>query len=242
MSDIQDGQLLAEVDVREMLGLLRGSNEAFIEFFLADEIPPELGVEDFHLLLFARFIDMSVPRDVAALPRDHAKTTYLRLAFLYVIYFTPVQFIVPMGSTHGMATASLQVVWNWLNEDHAMQIFGMPLPQIERISEGLLEFYVDWYDENLEPRRKLVILKAQGAQQAVRGMNRYGIRPQYVGCDDIEDETAVKTQDGYEKFKAWFDNTFMRAVSREKGRNKVAQIGNLVGMQTLLNDNLNDPD
>ena len=68
------------------------------------------------------------------------------------------------------------------------------------------------------------------------------MRPEYVTCDDIEDETAVKTEEGYQKLKHWFDNTFMRAVSRRAGRSKIFQIGNLIGFRTLLNDNITDPE
>jgi hypothetical protein len=233
---------LAEVDVLEFRLMLREAHEAFIEFMLPDEIEVNEGVEDFHLLVFSRFVDMLHPRDVAALPRDHAKTTYLRLAFVYMIIFSPLRFFVYMSATHGAASASLAVIWNYLNEENFIEIFGAPVPIINRPSEGHLEFYIEWIDEKGVPKRKLVILKALGAQQALRGMNLHNLRPQYVGCDDIEDETAVKTQEGYLKFLAWFDNTFMRAVSREPGRNKVSQIGNLIGLQTLLNDNINDPD
>lgn len=232
----------AEIDIQELRFMLRTSHEAFMEFFLADEIDPDDGVQDFHLICFGRFVDILHPRDVAALPRDHAKTTYLRLAFNYLMWYSDLQFFVYMSATHGMACASLQVIWNTLNSDEAIEVFGRPVPSIVRISEGHLEFFLTWYDEQGVAHEKLVILKAQGAQQAVRGMNLHKMRPQYVGCDDIEDETAVKTKEGYEKFKAWFDNTFMRAVSRKKGKNKVAQIGNLIGLNTLLNDNLRDPD
>lgn len=234
--------LLAEVDPHELRLIMGHSHEAFIEFMLPDETEQNGGVEDFHLMTFGRFVDMGVPRDVAALPRDHAKTTYLRLAFCYLMWYSPVQFFVYMGATHAAACSSLQVIWNYLNEDNAAAIFGAPIPRIVRISEGYIEFDLYWYDANGNAKRKLCILKAQGAQQQVRGMNIHNMRPQYVGCDDIEDETAVKTEEGYRKFLAWFDNTFMRAVSRQKGLNKVAQIGNLIGIRTLLNDNLNDPD
>lgn len=239
---LQDAFALAEVDLAEFQQILRKSYEAFIEFALPDEIERNGGVEDFHLLVFSRFVDMAQPRDVAALPRDHAKTTYLRLAFVYLILFSPLQFFVYMSATHSAAAASLTVIWNYLNDENFIDVFGGPVPIVNRPSEGHIEFYVHWIDETGVRRRKLVILKALGAQQALRGMNVHNLRPQYVGCDDIEDETAVKTQEGYIKFLAWFDNTFMRAVSREPGMNKVAQIGNLIGLQTLLNDNINDSD
>lgn len=233
----------AEVDIEEYRELLRESYESYIEFSLADEIDPEFGVEDFHIMVFSRFVDMSVSRDVAALPRDHAKTTYLRLAFTYIMRYTPVQFLVYMSATHAAASASLQVIYNMLTDDNAVEIYGAPIAtRVMRFSEGHLEFYLDWWDDDGTKRKKLVILKALGAEQQIRGMNVHKLRPQYVGCDDIEDDTAVKTKEGYQKFKAWFDNTFMRAVSRQEGLNKVSQIGNLIGLETLLNDNINDPD
>lgn len=241
----------AELDPDELRQLLHMSSEFFIEYFIGDQIAETDRVQDFHLITFDRFIDMNVTRDVAALPRDHAKTTYLRLAMVKVMAFTRVQFFVYMGATHGAGASSISVIRNYLLSDEFMDAFGAVQFAVDRPSEGHIEFwmtaYIPTYDDNgqlagLEPLRKLVILKALGVQQALRGMNLHNLRPQYVGCDDIEDETAVKTEEGYLKLKGWFDNTFMRAVSRQTGLNKVAQIGNLIGLQTLLNDNLMDPD
>lgn len=231
----------AEIPISELRQMLRRSKEMFIEYFLADDLG-DAPVEDFHLMLFDRFTDMSRPRDVAALPRDHAKTTYLRLAYPYLLAFSPVEFFVAMGPAKGSASASLQAIWNYITSPEYTEVFGEVVPTIFRPSEGHIEAKATWYDENDVPRQKLLILRSQGAQQQVRGMNFYGLRPQFVGCDDIEGEDDVLTVEGYLKFKTWFDNTFMRAVSREQGLNKVAQIGNLVGYKTLLNDNLEDPD
>lgn len=231
----------AEVTIPEFRQMLRASKELFIEYFLGDELG-EHPVEDFHLLVFDRFTDLKQPRDVAALPRDHAKTTYLRLAYVYVAAFTEMEFFVPMGPTKEAASHSMMVILNYLRSPEFEDIFGPIEISIMRPSEGYIEGKMTWYDEQDEPHEKMLILKAQGAQQQVRGMNVYGLRPQYVGCDDIEGEDDVRTQEGYLKFKTWFDNTFMRAVSKEDGLNKVVQIGNLVGYQTLLNDNLLDPD
>lgn len=241
--------VLAEIDAKELRALLR-NHEFFIEYFLADEIPEGQQVEDFHLATFGRAVDLwhdidspLFPRkDVVALPREHAKTTYARLAWIYLLFFSPVQFFVYMGSTHGNASASIGSIWNRIMSDPTIDAFGLPRVRVERLSEGYVEFVVEAYDENDEPYEKLVIFKALGVNQALRGMNVHNLRPQYVTCDDIEDDTAVKTKEGYIKLKHWFDNTFMRAVSRRPGRSKVFQIGNLIGTQTLLNDNITDPE
>lgn len=50
----------AEVDPHELRMILRASHEAFIEFMLPDETQMNEGVEDFHLLIFGRFVDMKV--------------------------------------------------------------------------------------------------------------------------------------------------------------------------------------
>ena len=237
-----ENEVFAEVDPSAFRKFLRASPKAFIEFTIPD-ILGEGEVEPFHELIFTWFTDMDHPRDVIALPRDHAKTTYLRLAYIYLMFYTPVQFFVYMGPTLTAAAASLQVIWSRLFEENITTLYGgVQSILVQRESEGQFQFYVRWYDENDVPRTKLVILRALGAQQQLRGMNVRNLRPEFIGCDDIEDEEAVRTEQGYEKFKAWFDNVFMRAVSRVPGRNKVAQIGNLVGTRTLLADNLADPD
>lgn len=231
-----------EVDPVDLRKLMRASKEAFLEFFLAEEMREGTDVPDFHLLVFNRFTDLTVRKDVAALPREHAKTTLLRLAIVYLIYYSPVQFFVYLSSAHHIAVPSLESIWNRLNSDEAVEIFGRPVVMKERLAQGHLEFYVNWWDEDGVEHEKLVILKALGAGQALRGMNEHNLRPQYLAADDIEDETAVKTEEGYKKLKGWFDNTLGRAVARTPGRSKFAQIGNLIGLRTLLNDNVNDPD
>jgi len=241
---------LAEIDQHELRLMLQNNDEFFIEYFLADEIPEGQHVEDFHLLTFGRATDLwhnledtiFPRRDVIALPREHAKTTYARLGWIKLVYFSNVQFFVYMGSTHGNASTSIQSIWQRIMSDAAITAFGMPRISVERLSQGHIEFWVEAYDEEGQPYEKLVIFKALGVGQALRGMNIHNLRPQYVTCDDIEDDTAVLTKEGYMKIKHWFDNTFMRAVSRQPGRSKVFQIGNLIGMETLLNDNLRDPE
>lgn len=230
-----------EIDVAELRAMLRQSKEFFIEYFIGDALGDH-PVEDFHLMIFDRFTDMRYPRDVAALPRDHAKTTYLRLSYAYLAAFSPLEFFVCMGPEKGAASHSMQVVWSYISSPEYQNVFGEVTCEIFRPSEGFIQGSCTWWDEAGEPHKKLLIIKAQGAQQQVRGMNIFGLRPQFVGCDDIETEDDIRTEEGYFKFKSWFDNTFMRAVSRQTGMNKVAQIGNLVGYKTLLNDNLQDPD
>ena len=240
---MDDNTVLAEVSPNELRALLATSDEFFLEYFLVDEIPDGDEINDFHLVTFQRATDLNQRKDVCALPREHAKTTYARLAWLKLVYFTKVQFFVYMGPTHSAAATSIESIWHRLTGDRGIFAFGTPIVLKERLSEGHVEFYVTAYHpETLEPYQKLVIFKALGVQQALRGMNVHNMRPQYVTCDDIEDETAVKTEEGYMKLKAWFDNTFMRAVSRAVGRSKIFQIGNLIGARTLLNDNINDPE
>ena len=239
---LADPTTLVELSQAELINLLRTSDEFFIEYFLADEMDSDDEVQDFHLMVFKRFTDLSQRKEVIALPRDHAKTTYLRLAILKLIFFSPVQFFVYVSATHGLAVASLLSIWNRIVGSEGQAAFGIPDVIVQRLSEGHLEFTVTAYDEKGEPYEKLVILKALGAEQTLRGMNLNDMRPEYAACDDIEDETAVKTAEGYRKFKHWFDNTFMRAISRRKGRSKIAQIGNLIGLETLLNDNIKDPE
>lgn len=239
---VHDPITLAEFDVQEILHLLRDSKEFFLEFFLADEMGPNTGVPDFHLLVFNRFTDLTCRRDVAALPREHAKTTLLRLAIVYLIYFSPVQFFIYLSSAHEMAVPSIESIWNRIVSDDAVSIFGAPEIEKERLARGHIEFYITAYDANFQPYRKLVILRALGAKQSLRGMNVHNLRPEFVACDDIETEEHTKTEEGYLKLKQWFDNTLSRAISRRPGRSKLAQIGNLIATRTLLNDNINDPD
>jgi hypothetical protein len=230
-----------EVSSHDLRMMYRGTVELFMEHYLAEEINPEDDVQDFHILCFKRFVDLrGSKKDVIALPRGHAKTTYLRLAFVYLILYSPLQFFIYLSATHTAAAASLQVIWDYLLSDETDTVFGGPI-QITKAApgDGWYEFTILWYDAQGVSREKHVILRALGQGQTLRGMNLRRLRPQFAGVDDVEDETAVTTDAGYEKMKSWFDNTFMRAMARP--RFKVVQIGNLIAQKTLLNDNLLDP-
>lgn len=234
---------LVEMDLGDIRRALRNSTEFFLEFALADEIAEDKTIPDFHILVFRRFIDFEQRRDVAALPREHAKTTLARLAFVYLTYFSETTFFVYVSSAHHIAVPSVESIWNRLTSDQFVEVFGYPEVVKERLAEGYIEFFVQAYrGEDMTPFRKRVILRALGARQSLRGMNVRDLRPEYVFCDDIETEEHVKTEEGYRKLKSWFDNTLYRAISRVPGRTKLAQIGNLIGVRTLLNDNINDPD
>lgn len=230
-----------EVSLSDFRRMGRITVEVFIEYYLAEEIHPDDDIQDFHILVFKRFVDLVHKKDVIALPRGHAKTTYLRLAFVWLIFYSDLQFFIYLSATHTAAAASLQVVWDYLMSPETAELFGAPFDIVKQApGEGWYEFKVYWYDESDVAKSKHVILRALGQGQTLRGMNLRKLRPQFAGVDDVEDETAVKTKEGYLKMKTWFDNTFMRAMARP--RFKIAQIGNLIGQQTLLNDNLMDTD
>ena len=72
---LADPTTLVELSQAELINLLRTSDELFIEYVLADEMDSDDEVQDFHLMVFKRFTDLSQRKDVSALPRDRAKPT-----------------------------------------------------------------------------------------------------------------------------------------------------------------------
>ena len=136
---------LVEMDLGDIRRALRNSTEFFLEFALADEIAEDKTIPDFHILVFRRFIDFEQRRDVAALPREHAKTTLARLAFVYLTYFSETTFFVYVSSAHHIAVPSVESIWNRLTSDQFVEVFGYPEVVKERLAEGYIEFFVQAY-------------------------------------------------------------------------------------------------
>ena len=54
---------------------------------------------------------------------------------------------------------------------------------------------------------------AKGSEQKLRGLIWNGSRPDIIMCDDIENDELVMNKDRREKFKRWFRNALLPALS-----------------------------
>lgn len=218
------------IDPRSLVDYLRYDAAAFILLFLSEEEGIEHGVPEFHEYVFSLMTNEH-PRTAIAIPRDHAKTTLAKLAAVYLFIYSPTRFLVYASNTNTIAAAACRDIANFIRSPQCTRIYGEPVFSQAEDAKGNYTF--EW-------RGKIIIIRAMGAGQQVRGLNVDNKRPDLAVVDDIESAEELESNKlGYEKLKKWFYTTFRKALDRR--RNRVIQIGNLVSNRSILRDHLESP-
>lgn len=200
--------------------------------FIAFMIPAELkkAIPDFHPRVFTRMTDTSVDRFVCAIPRDHAKTTLAKLAAVWYFLFSDFRFIVYLSNTKPIAVDACRDIANFLLTDNFVQVFGAIEP-------------IEWQDGvgnyKFKLRGKICMLKAQGAGQQVRGLNKDNQRPELAIVDDLEDMDNTANADLQKKLIRWFYGSFIKAL--DGFNNKVIHLGNMLSNKSLLKIHCESP-
>lgn len=219
-----------EINIGEVRELLESNHEFFIQFFMADELT--VPVPDFHLDEFGRMVASQIPRYAAAIPRGHAKTTLAKLACVYLILFSRYSFFVYLSASHGIAAPACRDIIAHIESDNFRAIFGPVEYRIRREAEGYFEFRIPSIDKN-------VILRAQGAQQQVRGLNIGNRRPDCAFIDDFEDVETTSSPTSFQHLVRWLYGTFFKALNQFGA--KIIQIGNMVAQDCLLRRHIESP-
>ena len=79
---------------------------------------------------------------------------------------------------------------------------------------------------------------AKGSEQKLRGLIWNGSRPDIIMCDDIENDELVMNKDRREKFKRWFRNALLPALS---DRGVIRLVGTVLHMDSLLESFMPNP-
>lgn len=220
-----------EVNIGDVRRLLETNDEFFIQFFLGEELV--FPIPEFHLDIFSRMTSLHELRFVCAVPRGHAKTTLAKLAVVKLMLFSPFKFFIYLSASHGIAAPACRDIIAFIESDNFRQVFGPIEYKIRREGEGFYQFRIPALDKNL-------ILRAQGAQQQVRGLNVDNTRPDCAIIDDFEDVETTANQKTFENLVRWLYGTFLKALNQF--RNKVVQIGNMVSQDCLLKRHIEDDD
>lgn len=220
-----------QADPIELRKLMKHDLVAFISFLLYDQDGIENGIPSFHVYGLQRMIDPNDPQVVIAWPRDHAKTTLMKIAILYLIFYTNFKFFVYLSNTNTVAADAVRDIADMLRRPEVQAIYGAAMFTQQEESKGN-------YTLDLEGKR--VVLQAKGAGQQIRGTNKGNQRPDFLAIDDLESaQEGEENKLGYEGLKTWYYGTVKKAL--DKRRNKTVQIGNFVSNKTLLGDHLKSP-
>lgn len=238
---------VAEISRSELLLALRTDCVTFFAFYCADDLTlevPDLHLEVWEELLVA--IEAINKREtnrlihkLFAIPRGFAKSTIAKLAMILFIKYSYMRFFLYVSKTNAHAKNAIRDIMTWLLSDNERNLFGKALVIKQSETESLWIMDVPiWVSPDSKPYMKRVIFKALGADQQVRGLNIFNLRPQMIVVDDIEDLDNT-TPELQPKLDTWFMGSLYKAFATEAF---VMFIGNMIRETSLLARLSKDPE
>lgn len=157
--------------------------------------------------------------------RGGAKTTlYARLLYLWLsVIKEQKRNTVSISATLPLAKKTLEFIKDEL-EDNDLLIADYEIKRSEKWTEDEIVFFVgaDKYR-----------LKAYGAGTKIRGENWIGFRPDFIICDDIENDENVVSKAQRDKLESWFKKAILKLPQRG-GEYNIIFIGTKIHHDSLL--------
>ncbi|WP_256704035.1 phage terminase large subunit [Paenibacillus sp. FSL H8-0259] len=175
-----------------------------------------------------------------AAPRSHAKSTYLSKAFpLRELLYRKRKYGIIISETPTVSSGNLD--WISLQLKHNAKLrrdFGPLLSpkQQENPKDNSSEF-IAWERAEDGTQHLLAKFEAASANQALRGRNWNGVRPDLIVCDDLEDiKSNAATPELRKKMKDWFSQTVVPLGDPKGKRTAFVYMGTTVHHEALLVD------
>lgn len=162
-------------------------------------------------------------RVAIAAPRGHAKSTAITKAYVLAsVLFREHDFVLLISDTYQQAVRFLDGIKRELEMNEDLKVlFGVKQFLVDREDDIVIQL-----DDGHEFR-----IVAMGSEQKVRGMLWNNKRPNLIVGDDLENDEIVMNPDRREKFRNWFFNALLPALSH---RGKVRLVGTILHLDALL--------
>jgi len=171
------------------------------------------------------------PNDKVAIgaPRGHAKSTSVTHAFtLALVLFRERSFGIIISDTELQASLFLSDIKDEILENQKLrELFGIDCFLKDTNTDVIVRF----------TDGSLFRIMAKGSGQKVRGIKWRNKRPDFVICDDLENEEIVLNKETREKFRNWFFGSVLPMLS---DTGIVRFVGTILHMDSLLERLLND--
>lgn len=133
-----------------------------------------------------------------------------------------------ISSTIDVAVESLDVIRTEL-EDNENLISDFDIITGEKLGES-------WTNEEIifSTRGVLIRIKAFGAGKKIRGANWRAHRPDWIVCDDIENDENVENKNQRDKLYKWFIKAIMKLPSRKSTTYNIIYIGTKLHHDSVL--------
>ena len=167
-------------------------------------------------------------KKLLAIPREHAKTTLVKLAIVLFVRYSPLSFVAYVSNTAPVAMNAIRDVKDFLMSPKDHELFGPA--RLVRSSEQDNLFVIDiTVPHTMVPKR--VLLKAFGQGTQIRGFVYENKRPDLLVYDDIESRDTVESELQQRRLDNWATGTALKAMGR---RGVCIFIGNMIGDTSLL--------
>lgn len=213
-----------EVQKEQLLELIQRDCEVFLSFYIPEQLTLE--VPEFHKELWDEFLTLldtvndpnmltGVLKKVLGVPREHAKTTIVKLAVILFMRYSRLSFLAYISNTAASALNAIKDIKQWLLSDNDRNLYG---PIDERVdvekaseSEGLFILHINVPGR---AKKKRIILKAFGVQTHLRGVVMDSRRPDLMIFDDVESQESTATEVQQKKLDAWCFGTAIKAMAK----------------------------
>ena len=175
-----------------------------------------------------------------AAPRSHGKSSYLSKATpLREVVFRKRKYIIIISETPSVSGPNLEWIAGQLKTNKKLREDFGPLlspKQQMNIKDNSVEF-IAYEERKDEPPKLLTLVQAASTNQALRGRNWNGTRPDLIIGDDLEDiKTNAATKEQRDKLQDWFSQTVMPLGDPKGKKTAFIVMGTVVHEDSLLND------
>ncbi len=175
----------------------------------------------FHNQAAYRIRDIPNIKAVFEWPRGHAKSTHIDI-------FVPL-WLKPQKMLHYMVIVGKA-------EDNAIELLSSIQAELEFNQRYISDFGEqketgDWADGYFKTRDGIVF-NALGRGQSPRGLRFRNVRPDYIVCDDLDDDELSRNPSRVEDLTAWVRSALFGSL--DVGRGRFIMVGNLFSKCSVL--------
>lgn len=180
-------------------------------------------------------IDMVLGKHFACMiPRGFSKTTLINFVNIFKTLYKLTKFTVYVSEAAPHAEDQLATIKRELSgNERILAVFGDLKPN--RTDDE------SWGAKSFETRTN-VKFAARGHGAQIRGLNRFGDRPDTITLDDVEDEETVATEVQRQKTLSWFVGAVEPALDRDNDNACVYILGTMLDPQALLPTLIKSPE
>lgn len=178
-------------------------------------------------------IDLAIGQNTnLIIPRGFSKTTLINFCNIFKTLYGLTKFTVVISEASQHAEDQLATIGRELSSNaRIIALFGELRPD-RADSES-------WGAKSFETRTGIkFVARGRGAQ--IRGLNKFGDRPDTIILDDVEDKESVSTEIQRDKVLSWFASDVSEALPRNR-EGQIYAIGTILHPKALLPTLAQDP-